>query len=41
MKAKRTAGVAWRRGAYIAPWMAGHIGTRVRLRYLPHFGGKV
>ncbi|MCM9077393.1 transposase family protein [Streptomyces spororaveus] len=36
-----TNGVVWRRRAYIAPWMAGHVGTRVRLRYLPHFDGKV
>ncbi|MFJ6054642.1 Mu transposase C-terminal domain-containing protein [Streptomyces sp. NPDC092307] len=36
-----TNGIAWRRRAYIAPWMAGHVGTRVRLRYLPHFDGKV
>ncbi|MCY0935165.1 Mu transposase C-terminal domain-containing protein [Streptomyces sp. H34-S4] len=31
-----TNGISWRRRAYIAPWMAGHVGMRVRLRYLPH-----
>lgn len=36
-----TNGVSWRRRAYIAPWMAGHVGTRVRLRYLPHFDGRI
>ncbi|WP_254211224.1 Mu transposase C-terminal domain-containing protein [Streptomyces sp. ADI95-16] len=36
-----TNGVAWRRRAYIAPWMAGHVGARVRLRYLPHFDGMI
>ncbi|MER6717160.1 Mu transposase C-terminal domain-containing protein [Streptomyces sp. NPDC000877] len=36
-----TNGVAWRRRAYIADWMAGHAGTRVRLRYLPHFDGTI
>lgn len=36
-----TNGVAWRRRAYIAPWMAGHVGTKVRLRYLPHFDGRI
>ncbi|WP_272263120.1 Mu transposase C-terminal domain-containing protein [Streptomyces xanthophaeus] len=34
-----TNGISWRRRAYIAPWMAGHVGMRVRLRYLPHFDG--
>ncbi|WP_064457887.1 Mu transposase C-terminal domain-containing protein [Streptomyces hygroscopicus] len=36
-----TNGVAWRRRAYIAPWMAGLAGTKVRLRFLPHFDGKI
>ncbi|MCZ7430162.1 Mu transposase C-terminal domain-containing protein [Streptomyces sp. WMMC1477] len=31
-----TSGVTWRRRAYIAPWMVGHVGTRVRVRHLPH-----
>ncbi|MFE5586388.1 Mu transposase C-terminal domain-containing protein [Kitasatospora sp. NPDC056531] len=31
-----TSGVSWRRRPYIAPWMVGHTGTKVRLRYLPH-----
>ncbi|MBT2545253.1 Mu transposase C-terminal domain-containing protein [Streptomyces sp. ISL-44] len=34
-------GVSWRRRAYIADWMAGHVGTKVRLRYLPHFDGRI
>ncbi|MEU8943680.1 Mu transposase C-terminal domain-containing protein [Streptomyces goshikiensis] len=36
-----TNGVSWRHRAYIADWMAGHVGTRVRLRYLPHFDGRI
>jgi putative transposase len=36
-----TNGVSWRCRAYIADWMAGHVGTRVRLRYLPHFDGRI
>ncbi|NNN38230.1 DDE-type integrase/transposase/recombinase, partial [Streptomyces sp. S3(2020)] len=36
-----TNGVSWRRRAYIAPWMVGHVGTLVRLRYLPHHDGTV
>ncbi|GAA2350356.1 Mu transposase C-terminal domain-containing protein [Streptomyces kunmingensis] len=36
-----TNGVSWQRRAYIAPWMTGHVGTLVRLRYLPHFDGTV
>ncbi|WP_311574679.1 transposase family protein [Streptomyces lancefieldiae] len=36
-----TNGVSWRRRAYIADWMAGHVGTRVRLRFLPHFDGRI
>ncbi|MFE6744146.1 Mu transposase C-terminal domain-containing protein [Streptomyces tubercidicus] len=36
-----TNGVAWRRRAYIAPWMSGHVGMRVRLRYLPHYDGRI
>ncbi|MDG9720110.1 Mu transposase C-terminal domain-containing protein [Streptomyces sp. DH24] len=36
-----TSGVRWRRRFYIAPWMVGHVGTRVRLRYLPHHDGQV
>ncbi|MGW6412897.1 Mu transposase C-terminal domain-containing protein [Streptomyces vinaceus] len=27
-----TNGISWRRRAYIAPWMAGNVGRRVRLR---------
>ncbi|MFI5987373.1 Mu transposase C-terminal domain-containing protein [Streptomyces sp. NPDC051555] len=34
-------GISWRRRAYIAPWMAGHVGMRVRLRYLPHYDGRI
>ncbi|MFJ3913821.1 Mu transposase C-terminal domain-containing protein [Streptomyces vinaceus] len=33
--------VAWRRRAYTADWIAGHVGTKVRLRYLPHFDGRI
>ncbi|MFJ7209291.1 Mu transposase C-terminal domain-containing protein [Streptomyces sp. NPDC098789] len=36
-----TNGISWRRRAYIAPWMAGHVGMRVRLRYLPHYDGRI
>ncbi|WP_123510148.1 Mu transposase C-terminal domain-containing protein [Streptomyces sp. 2132.2] len=36
-----TNGVAWRRRAYTADWMAGHVGTKVRLRYVPHFDGRI
>ncbi|MFJ8215053.1 Mu transposase C-terminal domain-containing protein [Streptomyces sp. NPDC096033] len=36
-----TNGISWRRRAYIAPWMTGHVGMRVRLRYLPHFDGRI
>lgn len=36
-----TSGVRWRRRFYIAPWMVGHVGTRVRLRYLPHYDGRI
>ncbi|MET9080140.1 transposase family protein [Streptomyces sp. NPDC004232] len=36
-----TNGVTWRRRAYIAPWMVGRVGTRVRLRYLPHYDGEI
>ncbi|MEU8502074.1 transposase family protein [Streptomyces lavendulae] len=36
-----TNGIAWRRRAYIAPWMAGNVGMRVRLRYLPHYDGRI
>ncbi|MDF4254594.1 Mu transposase C-terminal domain-containing protein [Streptomyces sp. WMMB303] len=36
-----TSGVRWRRRFYIAPWMVGHVGTRVRLRYLPHYDGQI
>ncbi|MFJ8165608.1 Mu transposase C-terminal domain-containing protein [Streptomyces sp. NPDC096136] len=36
-----TSGVRWRRRFYIAPWMVGHVGTKVRLRYLPHFDGRI
>ncbi|MGW3044392.1 transposase, partial [Kitasatospora sp. NPDC001159] len=31
-----TSGVTWRRRAYVAPWMTGHVGTKVRIRHLPH-----
>ncbi|WP_425337997.1 Mu transposase C-terminal domain-containing protein [Streptomyces violaceorubidus] len=36
-----TSGVRWRRRFYIAAWMVGHVGTRVRLRYLPHYDGQI
>ncbi|MEW2487416.1 transposase family protein [Streptomyces sp. NPDC048411] len=36
-----TKGISWRRRAYIAPWMAGNVGTLVRLRYLPHYDGQI
>lgn len=36
-----TNGISWRRRAYIAPWMVGHVGMRVRLRYLPHYDGQI
>ncbi|MFF4012307.1 Mu transposase C-terminal domain-containing protein [Streptomyces sp. NPDC001717] len=36
-----TNGISWRRRAYIAPWMAGNVGMRVRLRYLPHYDGQI
>ncbi|MFF8401692.1 Mu transposase C-terminal domain-containing protein [Streptomyces sp. NPDC015684] len=36
-----TSGIRWRRRFYIAPWMAGHVGTHVRLRYLPHYDGQI
>lgn len=36
-----TNGIRWRRRAYIAPWMVGHVGTRIRLRYLPHYDGQI
>ncbi|MGA5142987.1 Mu transposase C-terminal domain-containing protein [Streptomyces azureus] len=36
-----TSGIRWRRRFYIAPWMVGHVGTRVRLRYLPHYDGQI
>ncbi|MFJ6798883.1 Mu transposase C-terminal domain-containing protein [Streptomyces sp. NPDC091268] len=36
-----TNGIAWRRRAYIGPWMAGHVGMRARLRYLPHYDGQI
>ncbi|GAA2288404.1 hypothetical protein GCM10010145_68500 [Streptomyces ruber] len=36
-----TSGVRWRRRFYIAPWMVGHAGTRIRLRYLPHYDGQI
>ncbi|MFE1442927.1 Mu transposase C-terminal domain-containing protein [Streptomyces sp. NPDC058739] len=36
-----TGGIRWRRRFYIAPWMAGHVGTPVRLRYLPHYDGQI
>lgn len=36
-----TSGVRWRRRFYIAPWMVGHVGARVRLRYLPHYDGQI
>lgn len=36
-----TNGVAWRRRAYIADWMVGYVGTRVRLRYLSHYDGQI
>ncbi|MFE9393583.1 Mu transposase C-terminal domain-containing protein, partial [Streptomyces sp. NPDC006784] len=36
-----TSGARWRRRFYIAPWMVGHVGTPVRLRYLPHYDGQI
>ncbi|MFC8583038.1 Mu transposase C-terminal domain-containing protein [Streptomyces sp. NPDC057217] len=36
-----TKGISWRRRFYIAPWMVGHVGTRIRLRYLPHYDGQI
>ncbi|MEJ8640222.1 transposase family protein [Streptomyces sp. MS2.AVA.5] len=36
-----TKGISWRRRFYIAPWMAGHVGTKVRLLYLPHYDGQI
>ncbi|MGP3990770.1 Mu transposase C-terminal domain-containing protein [Streptomyces sp. 3N207] len=36
-----TSGIRWRRRFYIAPWMVGHVGTQVRLRYLPHYDGQI
>ncbi|GGM24600.1 hypothetical protein GCM10010129_81320 [Streptomyces fumigatiscleroticus] len=36
-----TKGISWRRRFYIAPWMAGNAGTRIRLRYLPHYDGQI
>ncbi len=26
---------------YVGDWMAGHVGTQIRLRYLPHYDGQV
>ncbi|MGW3046128.1 Mu transposase C-terminal domain-containing protein, partial [Kitasatospora sp. NPDC001159] len=31
-----TSGLTWRRRAYVAPWMVGRAGTKVRIRHLPH-----
>ncbi|MFJ2191699.1 Mu transposase C-terminal domain-containing protein [Kitasatospora sp. NPDC087861] len=31
-----TNGISWRSRPYIAPWMVGHTGTKIRLRHLPH-----
>jgi putative transposase len=31
-----TTGVAWRSRHYVAAWMTGHVGTIVRLRWMPH-----
>ncbi len=36
-----TNGIRWRCRAYVAPWMVGHVGTRIRLRYLPHYDGQI
>ncbi|GGO97964.1 Mu transposase C-terminal domain-containing protein [Wenjunlia tyrosinilytica] len=36
-----TNGISWRRRAYIAPWMVGRTGTKVRLRHLPHHDGQI
>ncbi|MFJ5546502.1 Mu transposase C-terminal domain-containing protein [Streptomyces sp. NPDC093225] len=36
-----TKGISWRRRFYIGDWMAGHVGTAVRLRYLPHYDGQI
>jgi putative transposase len=29
-------GVRWNQGRYIAPWMHGHVGTKVQLRHMPN-----
>jgi len=31
-----TKGISWRRRLYVADWMTGHMGRRVRLRHMPH-----
>lgn len=36
-----TSGVRWCRRFYIAPWMVGHAGRAVRVRYLPHYDGQI
>ncbi|WP_425555338.1 Mu transposase C-terminal domain-containing protein [Kitasatospora arboriphila] len=36
-----TNGISWHRRPYIAPWMVGHTGTKVRLRHLPHHDGEI
>jgi hypothetical protein len=36
-----TGGVTWRRRAYIAPWMVGRTGTKVRTRHLPHHDAQI
>lgn len=36
-----TNGISWRGRPYIASWMVGHTGTKVRLRYLPHHDGEI
>ncbi|WP_083975827.1 Mu transposase C-terminal domain-containing protein [Kitasatospora azatica] len=36
-----TNGISWRGRPYVAPWMVGHTGTKVRLRRLPHHDGEI
>jgi putative transposase len=36
-----TKGVSWAGRAYVADWMTGHVGTAVRLRWMPHHDHEV
>jgi putative transposase len=36
-----TNGISWRSRPYIAPWMVGHTGTKIRLRHLPHHDDQI